>query len=361
MLSGVAASLIATGLATGAKVGQQTVVRKLRERRYSLDLGPVLTQFHKELEEAIKQEAHRRHDWDLIEITEEWDAVSTELKDIEMVYADVDQAVDAVIGTVESETEFELDDSTRSQLREIVTEKYMEAVEDFKRAVAQDDDLRGYLETELSIQARARLQDLEGRLEDFLDEIGPPSRLVHYESSAVDDAVNDLLPPNPVPYVPRSDLNEVPDTNQLLLVGPAGAGKTRALAALVRQRGREVAHVVQPKDLTQPQDTYAFERRAYDGDVLLVWDDIHRINENQEIAVFEDVVTKFRRTLDEQGYDFHLLAAARSGELDRLGESVQAVRTIRRRKGGLWGPVAPFELEPLSPGKLKKIGRRMAE
>ncbi|QIB74976.1 HNH endonuclease [Halogeometricum borinquense] len=122
-----------------------------------------------------------------------------------------------------------------------------------------------------------------------------------------------------LPYVERQ---EVPDEldQKHLIVGPKGSGKSRVLfeRALSRFETGDVQSVFLPsRAATRIEDIQPALDYEYDGDVLLVWDDIHDASPDDAGNLFYETVLKLQDRLSDH-QSLHVLATARSEEYHQL-------------------------------------------
>jgi len=233
---------------------------------------------------------------------------------------------------------------------------------------SQDSDLAHEFQERLQIDIRRRVTEALDRLDRLT--AGPKRRFERYDPTVpgeldeLADFLRDTDPEETARFVDRSELEDLPDTDRLLVVGPAGSGKTRVLEALARNYAEDVSTILSPKGSLPSlgQDEWAFEYDPFDGDVLLVWDDIHRIDENREDnRVFEDAVSALEETVADQGHALHVLAATRSGHISALPGAIGTAADVCDRNRGLWADFEPLELGVMDPSRLRKLARRIAD
>jgi tetratricopeptide (TPR) repeat protein len=126
-----------------------------------------------------------------------------------------------------------------------------------------------------------------------------------------------------ISYINR---NEIPDPSthtKIHITGRKGSGKSRTLIELASKKGLSdnVHHLIIPeRAVSQVDDLSLALQQQYTGDVLLLWDDIHRINPAFQNDVFRDAVLKLQQKIEQQGYNFHVISTSRSEAKDSIIE-----------------------------------------
>lgn len=345
-----------------------------QERGIDEELGRLETVFHREFAAALRDLADESdRPEELRSIARRWEDnpdgedLATAFDDIDPVVETETAAIDRILAVIQDRTGVATE--SREDVREAIIAAYREGFESFLDEVNRND-------SDLSRLFRERLQmDIQRCMRESLDRLdrlagGPPPRFRRYDPAVageVDELVESLWETEPertAEFVDRPELDELPATDRLLVVGPAGAGKTRVLGELARDWAEDVSLVLTPKGSLQVrgQSEWAFERASYDGDVLLVWDDVHRVDEQQESHVVEDVIPAMSEAVGEHGHDLYVLAAARSGDLGDLpGKGLRTPEHIATRDRGLWGPFEPLELGTMATGRLRTLADRIAD
>jgi len=361
----LAINLVAAGLVAGASRGKDWAVGKIQDQKYSDDLPKLETLLNDALRDAVMAVAQEKENTAILDITQHWGTVAEELDDVTVAFGNPEAAVEEITDRIMSADAVGLEDENRADVVEVVTAAYDYFFQEFESRVS-GTPLADELNSKLGRSISAQVAELADELDRIAEAARPPSRYERFDPEDVERAVETFVPPDDVDveFVDRPELEETPDVDRLLVAGPAGSGKTRTLEALLRRRAPSVAHVIVPKadELNYPQDQYAFERASFDGDVVLAWDDVHKINEEQDNTVFDDVLRKLDSTLAEQGHDLHVLAASRSGEIEYLpGKGVESSGDIERRRHGLWGDFEVLRLESLPVSNLRTIAERLAD
>lgn len=126
-------------------------------------------------------------------------------------------------------------------------------------------------------------------------------------------------PKQNLPFVERESIPEELGQKHLI-VGPKGSGKSRVVFERVMERFEceEVDSVFVPSSaVTRIEDIQGAFRYEYEGDVLLVWDDIHNIEPGERAEVFYETVLKIENHLSDD-HSLHVIATVRSESQDQL-------------------------------------------
>lgn len=105
-----------------------------------------------------------------------------------------------------------------------------------------------------------------------------------------------------------------------LIVGPKGSGKSRLLFERAMDRfesGAVQSALVPSRAATRIEDIQAAFSHEFDGDVLLVWDDIHNVDPGDTANLFYETVLKLQEQLSDD-QSLHVLATVRSEEVEKL-------------------------------------------
>ena len=133
-----------------------------------------------------------------------------------------------------------------------------------------------------------------------------------------------------------------------LIVGAAGSGKTRAMYQMLSGELPVPYIVVTRKGLSFAQDVQGLSHETFDGDVFLVWDNIHRISESGSNEAFEAAIHRLEDNLSDQGHTLYVLAAARSEDLDKVPGDVA-------NRQGMWKNYDIIELDEWQQDDLTKL------
>lgn len=345
-----------------------------QEKGIDEELGRLETVFHRKFADALRDLADESdnpdelrslaHRW---EVNSDEDALAKEFDDIEFTFESETVVVNRILAVIQDRVGIETE--SREDVREAIITAYRAALDAFLDEInRKDSDLARLFQDRLQMDIRLHLTEALERLDRLAS--GPPWRFHRYDPavpSEIDELVESLWVTDPeetAEFVDRSEVHDLPETNRLLVVGPAGSGKTRVLGELVRDWAEDVSLLLSPKESLQiqGQSEWAFERVEYDGDVFLVWDDIHRVDEQQENRILEDVIPAMSEAVEAYGHDLYVLATARSGDLGDLpGLEIQTPQDIAERDYGLWGSFQPLELGTMDEGSLRTLAERTAK
>jgi len=336
-----AAAALFEGAKSAAEKGKQLHDDYRRKNKYSEEIDDLATELYDSFERTIGEKAQQKQDQRLKEIADSWAGVSRtldeEFEDVDLFFEDEDDAVQRtaeVIAHVYAETE-DPDQELVGDLEDAVREGYRDSLRDFQKSV-RDTELERDLREEYDI-------NVVDKLNEAINLLGSE----HYElfdSASTGKAKEEVFRQGGVEadldFVERPEIDEVGDNDKLLVTGRKGTGKTRVLARLLEEYSDDVDEVVLALDSFQnPNDVSSLESERFDGDVLLVWDDIHGISEEDNI--FRDSVSKLEKTLGEDDHRLMVLATARAEEYENLP------RINRWKEDRVWSEFERLEFRPL--------------
>jgi tetratricopeptide (TPR) repeat protein len=365
-MGGLEAKLLAASLKRGLPVAGDWLTAELRERGVlpESDAETVFVDTLREEFEAAAQRATGDASEVLYSVALNWDAVETRLATIDTAFETEEEAVAGIVDRIESAEAVTLRVTEKETLQRVVARAYRETVDSYGERLA-DSGFAEAFQVEANLQLSEQIREVCGRLDEIADRAVPTERFDWYDPTdpaAVESVVDRIVETERASFVDRPELDGVPDAERLLVVGAAGSGKSRVLGEAVERvadAGR-VSQIVTPRrDLVSHRDEWAFEYETFDGDVLLVWDDVHEITEDGNPDAFQSAVSTLERVLDEQGHDLHVVAAVRSGNVADL-PGVESVDSIRRKPSGLWEPFAVIELGELDESRLGEIASQRA-
>lgn len=317
VLEALAINLIAAGVTGGVKDGKEKVRKLLRQHRYGVEDLPA--EFNEALRSEIKQLNQRRQNQLLESLVENWEEVATELDDISVAFDSEERAIDEITRAIltSDAAPVDADPSVDQQIREAVTKSYQDAARKFRSRIT-GTQLSEQLDKEADIKIIEELNALATRLDGLL---GPRYYDIFDPVSEREQAIEQLPLERDFEFVGRPELNRIKQLDRVLITGRAGSGKTRLLAETVRQMDTETVETILVPDhsaLKHISQLDVLEQEDFQGDVLLVWDDIHRITEREDNEVFEHLVSRLQALLDEDDNELRVLATARSGSLSKL-------------------------------------------
>ncbi|WP_256545432.1 hypothetical protein [Halobellus inordinatus] len=198
------------------------------------------------------------------------------------------------------------------------------------------------------------LRQLKADVTQLRDDIRQSNYYRVFDADEFDSAIELLREQLTVPddgvLVERPEL-EGPIPQQQLLLGRKGSGKSWSLfhqATRLIDSG-SVTEVLIPTNAAQRvDDIKASFSREYQGDVLLVWDDIHHLSRFGDANAFYETVLKLGEVLDPD-QSLYVLASCRSEQRSRLPQIDQ------RRDDPVWQTFDVTRLKPLTDETLTTI------
>jgi len=362
VLVDIGLGLSVVGLERATDAGRGQVASLLRKGKYSERVDDLGTKFSDILREAIADIDAETDTKELADVADDWERVVDQLErqdaferdeDGLIVFESEDDAVRAIAEAIAAAQGYDLDDAPvlERELRRAVTAAYRRAISAFAAEIA-DSPLAEELATEASINAVSALRDVEERLTGLESLFTPAEFYELYpgDESGLAAAANDIEVEQRVEYVSRPELSGSRDAERVLLLGPGGAGKSRTMAERLRSYAHEVGHVVRPGPALQSaSDLLPLQSESFDGDVLLVWDDIHDVSPETDNTVFRKAVTELETMLERDGHELHALATARTGHKGVLPGNYE------RSDSPLWEPFDVQHLEPLETERLAAL------
>ena len=359
----VGLDLATTAVAGATKLGRAKADQFLRERAVDRGLDDIDTEFARALEAEIDELADDEAG-ELAGVTDDWDEIVREIHDLtreqagdgeatddrgvdRLPFEDTEDAVDTVAEAIATVHGYDLAETPqlRRELKEALGCAYREAMDDFLGDIA-DTELGHELALEAQLESAEELRVVREHLSALVERLSTPQHydLTHVPEDGLDTAAEPIALTGPdLEFVDRPDIEGCYDAHRLLLVGPGGAGKSRALADLVEHYERDVTHVVRPGNaFNDAKDFRRLRDEQFRGDVLLVWDDIHDIAPEQDNTIFRKTVTKLDDTLPEDA-TLHVLATTRVEGLNSLPGSPRS-----DEGDSLWSGFETVELEPLT-------------
>lgn len=330
--TGIATNLLAAGLMKGSSGEYRRMQTVLRHAEFSAEIDEIETEFSCALQDAVEECDTGRETGELTAVTENWDAIverlyhstdadeESEINASErLVFEDEADAIDRIARAIAFVDGYDLDETPqlKRKLKRAVAEAYQSAVDSFGERVVEAGLTQEFL-AETAIEELAELDQLQERL-DELEERFTRARFYDLYSGSDEDRkrASRAIDPRTVEFVSRPELDGKRGCERLLVLGPGGSGKSRALAELVVSK-REIEHVIVPRlPLQSPQDLQPLRNESFEGDVLLVWDDIHAISPETGNTVFRKAVSELEDILDDD-HTLHVLAAARTNQVESL-------------------------------------------
>jgi len=338
------------------KTASEVIKRINTDTTISQELETITTEFDQVLGERIKDRAEEIENFALHSLGVNWDVISINFDVYEVISTSESEAIECIIQKIDTHEDVDLDESARDELRMILAEEFTKTVDDFINHIAENDELANRFHAELEIDIRKELQELRTAFDQFINR--NPYTLYSFPTER-EAIIESLLPGDPFTFVNRSEVPDQPKPGQKFVLGPSGSGKTRIIAERIRRLPQEsIAHVIRPDErLVDPSDAKALSQESFDGDVLLVWEDVHRIDENRENAVLDAVIHELRENLEGKGYSLYTLLEAQSGQLDNVPGNLPA--DFENDKS-LWSDFEPIWVGTLDGDTLREIAEEMA-
>lgn len=347
----VLVKLLASGIAKGASIGYKKGKEVLLDAEFSENVDRLATKFNKALRDSVRQVAEDNEEIEFSVTDEYWQGIAEELNDLERYYLDDEEAVINQITSAIAKVEgWNLDNNPgiRRELNRVVVMAYSNALREFEEEIAGTE-----LADQLGFASRQELLRRTSELKDQLEQLEKHFRFRSYyniytaDQKGIDKAVGQLHEQRPIDFVDRSELSGQPAADKILILGRKGSGKTRALTNLLPEVvDQDLEHILVPREaLMSHSDLAPLEDEAFEGDVLLVWDDIHDINPTGKNVVFEAAVRKLSDILQENGHNLRILVSARSENKHLLPGSEES----------FWADFDEIELNPLPENVLRQI------
>jgi tetratricopeptide (TPR) repeat protein len=359
MIEGVIAGAIANLAVDAASAVKNRRRQRQRHERLSEELAPLETEFADALGESIEDRAWDLHSDALRSIATNWEPVLEHINAYDVAFEDEDAAVEWLVTAIlECDVvEVDLDETEREELEQLVADAYADAFEQFRERVATDDDLAHRLQADLNLERLDRLKEIQRTFERLADSSAyqlydfPEDRETIVDAVAVD---------RETAFVDRPEVPDRPAAGRHFVLGPSGSGKSRVIAErLARLPDEAVEHVLVPEEhLLDTSDARALARESFDGDLLLVWEDLHRVDGGREDGVVRNVLRRLDDALDEQGHRFLALLEAQTGRLEDVFGTLP--RDFKNEKS-LWSTFDPIYLGELGADQRRRLVERMAD
>ncbi|MUV87822.1 tetratricopeptide repeat protein [Natronomonas sp. CBA1123] len=357
LVAGVIAGILADKSVGASEAVRQQAVELQRKKRFSEALGPISTEFNDALGKRLQKRAEEIDSVELYGLAVNWDVIAGDIDTGTVVFESEDSAIDWLVSEIIGHEDVDLGETAEAELREILADEYAAAVAAFHERIDGDDRLRRRLQSELDLNIREQLTTIREAFEHLAKR--QPYGLYDFPTSR--DAVLDiLLPEDSVSFVDRPEVPDRPTVNRYFVLAPSGAGKSRIIAEWIRRLPDEaVAHVLVPETrMLDPADARRLAHQSFDGDVLLVWEDVHRVDEAGENRVLERTLRELTHGLNEQGYELYTLLEARSGRLDDVPGNLPADFTNDK---SLWSDYEPLLVGEIDTTRLKEMADAMAD
>ncbi len=350
--TGLGTNLLAAGLLNRGKKRYQQFQAACRKAEFHAEIDAIETEFHNSLRTAIEECTTAHELDDVADIGDHWGTVIERLK----ITAVADDDADRLVFTSEQEAVTRMaqeigavygyDLATNPQLEQAlkraVTEAYEEAVYSFGERLV-DAGLDQQFVAEANIEELAAIDALQDRLAEMHDRLSHPRLYELYPGDADGRRrASQMIDQQALEFVSRPELNNNRDAQRLLVLGPGGSGKSRALAELVATSDQTIEHIIRPKAaLHTVSDLQPLRGELFQGDVLLVWDDIHEIGRETDNTLFRKMVFELEEFLSPE-HELYVIAAAQSKWVNLLPGNIE------RTDSPLWSGFEIVELGDLA-------------
>jgi tetratricopeptide (TPR) repeat protein len=367
---GLVTNLLAAGLTKGTTGSQRIWENTLRKNEFSPEIDAVETEFNRSLQNAIEAVDDESKTVELSGVEENWDEIVVQLYGLDddtdpeeelegeslserLVFDNEEDAVEKIARAIADADGCDLNKNPQleRELKRAVSEAYREAVDSFGDRLVEAGLAQEFV-VETNIEEIEELDRLQDRIEDLKQRFTQPK---FYDLFAGDEEgrkrASKRIELQALEFVSRHELEESGECDRLLLLGPDGWGKSRALAELVATYDQNVQHVIVPRaPLQSPQDLQSLRNESFEGNVLLVWDDIHSISPETGNTIFRKAIDELEDLLD---HDLHVLAAASTDQVESLPGNVHKTRSP------LWSEFKTIELETLNSEAIEVLFDRV--
>lgn len=335
-----------------SKLGEAT-----RNTEITDEFGPIAAEFNRSLSKRIESRAKDLDHIELHSLALHWDILAEQIDLSEVVFETEEAAVTWLVQELDGLEDVDLDQEARDELEKLLGEEFRNAVDEFRERAVQDDELRQRLQAEFQIDV---LEELAAIREAF-DRLAyrRPYTLYSFPEKR-EQVIASLLPENAVEFVDREEVPDNPDPGRYIVIGPSGSGKTRVIAAWInRLRTDSIDHVLIPDErMIDPADAKGIAREDFDGNVLLVWEDIHRIDEGRDNLIIESVIRELTHTLEANGNNLYTLLEVQSGQLHNVPGNLPAAFNDEK---SIWNAFDPLRVEQINLEFLLNLAVRMAD
>lgn len=300
--------------------------------------------FDDTLAERIEERAEEIDSYALGKVVSNWEEIVDDIDTYETVFESEREALDWLINEITSSVGVDLDENSQDELRKLLAKEYADALTEFHDLVAEDETLHREFQQDLNIEFLDRLDSMAQQFERIAG--SKPYKLFDFpaEREAILEA---LLPGEPIPFVDRPEVPEDPEPERLFILGPSGSGKSRIIAEYVKRLPEgAVSHVLVPeKRFLDQSDAQELSHQSFNGDLLLIWEDLHRVEKGSRINVVERTLRELENVLNPENVLYTLLEA-RSGYLDEIPGTIP--EDFENEKS-VW-----YDYEPLPVGSLSE-------
>lgn len=325
--------------------------------RITDEFGPIAAEFNRSISNRIESRGKDLDDVELHSLALHWDILAEQIDLSEVVFETEEAAVTWLVQEIAGLEDVDIDQEAIDELEKILGEEFRNATDEFRERAVQDDELRQRLQGEFQADVLKELADIRKAFDRLA--YRQPYTLYSFPEQR-EQVVKSLLPENAVEFVDREEVPDNPDPGRYIVTGPSGSGKTRVIAAWInRLRADSIDHVLIPDErMIDPADARGIARENFDGEVLLVWEDIHRIDEGRDNLIIESLIRELTHTLNENGNDLYALLEAQSGQLHNVPGNLP---TAFDDEKSVWNAFDPLQVEQTNLEFLLELAVRMAD
>lgn len=356
MLAAVTAGIIADKSTEAVKNARKRKQEIQRSDRFSSELGPIATEFNEIIGDRLANQAETIDSDELHSIAVNWEVIAGDINTTKHLFENESDAIDWITSQIIDHEDVNLGEEAKSELQDILTEEYANAIEHFKERIANDENLRTHFQTTLDLDLYHQFQEMQAAFDRLANR--EPYTLYRFPDER-EAFLETFLHEEPVEFVDRAELDETPSIDRYFVLAPSGAGKSRLIAEWVRRLPEDaISHLMVPDGrLLDPMDTRRLASHDFEGDLLLIWEDIHRVDENADNEILERTLRELDHGLQSQGFDLNTLLEARSGKLDDIPGNLPG--DFNNEKS-LWSQYEPIFVNELDVTRLQTMADKMA-
>jgi len=341
----VAETLTTALLAKDATVTTVEVYRRLKDSFRQEDLH---TEFEKQLTRRIEQRAGEIDSPGLQNVVQHWGEVADEINTYDGVFDDENEAIEYILDNIRSH--ISLTESEENDLRGIIAEEYSKAIDNFRQSIVEDDSLQAKFETELGIEVVERLNSIERNLKRIT---GPKAYDLFKFPEERGEILEKLQSSVETNFVDRDELPDSPELDKYVVLGPPGSGKTRLIYEWVRRlESDSIDQVLFPKQyFLSQEDATSVGRKSFDGDLLVIWEDAHRVNTDAEGNIIKRTLGILFDSL-ERNQEVYTLLESRGGRVEDISNTLPEGFN---NENLFWNDFTPLYLSPLNEDILRNL------
>jgi len=346
-VEGIAASLIATGIAQTISATASTAYDGIRSKVTDDDQQRIENEFVEALDTRLAGSAELQTD-DIREIVQTVDD-----RGIDSIYQSKDEIADQVAKEIHRSGDM-ADLSTKSSLPTLVAEAIDEAIQNWMEDISGEERVKKYI-LESTWETESQVKQLRDELGASVESQSHYHRIdvSEYENPAevVSKYLESGRPLTADVFINRPEIPERVDEEKYLITGRRGMGKTRTLDYLQTRLIDEqpIAHVLLPDEgLMSPPDAEEFADTDFDGDVLLLWDDIQDLQADKQEGTVRTAIAKLSHIVEQSGTSLYVVATLRAEFRDEIPH-------IHRADDRVWSEFERVNLTPLNDDEVVRL------